>query len=121
MKVLQRIKSDLTLPIWCLAALYFSHSLFLVLHDFPDRTPVDGASVFGAWFILSWWLWHDARTNNFVLPMSYGFLVLLASPIYLPLYLFQTRGGMAFVTIGLYVLILTVPGMCLFLLLQPWP
>lgn len=121
MRILQRIKSDLSVPIGCLAALCFSYVLFLVFHDFPDNPRVEGTYRFGTCFILSWWLWHDARTLHFVLPMSYGFLVLFAAPVYAPIYLFQTRGLLAIVTIALYVLLLTLPAVCLLLLIPGNP
>jgi hypothetical protein len=38
-----------------------------------------------------------------VLPMSYGFLILFAAPIYAPIYMFQTRGWMALQTLGLFI------------------
>ena len=53
--------------------------------------------------MFSWWICHDAAECRFVLPMSYGFLILFAPPIYGSVYLFQTRGRMGFVTIGLFV------------------
>ena len=106
MTFIRRVKADLSLPIWCLAALYFSYGLFFTIHDSPpEGTPIDAVYAVGFWLILSWWLWHDAKQNRFVLPMSYGFLILLAAPIYAPIYIFQTRGWMGFVTIGLYCLI----------------
>jgi hypothetical protein len=105
MSVLQRVKSDLSLPFWCFAGLLLTYAVFQVIHDFPENARADSTYTFGSWFLISWWLWHDAKQNKFVLPMSYGFLVLFAAPIYAPVYIFQTRGWLAFVTIGLYALI----------------
>lgn len=64
---------------------------------------VDAIYDLGSWFILSWWICHDAAQCKFVLPMSYGFLILFAAPIYAPVYLFQTRGWMALQTLGLFI------------------
>lgn len=108
MRFLQRIKCDLSVPIWCLAGLYLSYVLFYASHEPPEKTAADTIYTFGSSFIVSWWLWHDARMNRFALPMSYGFLVLFALPIYAPIYIFHTRGWMGLVTIVLYSLIFSV-------------
>lgn len=39
---------------------------------------------------------------KFTLPMSYGMLMLFFLPLFAPIYLFETRGLMAFVSIALY-------------------
>lgn len=51
---------------------------------------------------ISWWLIDDARRMKFTLPMSYGMLMLFFLPLFAPIYLFETRGLMAFVSIALY-------------------
>ena len=106
MSFLQRVKSDLSLPFLCLAGLYLAYATYSLVHISPEQTSADAIYVFGFWFIVSWWLWHDAKQNRFVLPMSYGFLILFVTPLYAPIYIFQTRGWMGFVTIGLYCFIL---------------
>jgi hypothetical protein len=80
---------------------------FYLSHPTAENVTVDIVYQVGSWFILSWWICHDAAQCRFVLPMSYGFLILIASPLYAPIYMFQTRGWMGFWTIGLFIVTYT--------------
>jgi len=99
----QRLKLDVSVPFLCLFALYSAYLLFCLINPTTESGVIDVVYQLGAWFMFSWWICHDAAECRFVLPMSYGFLILFAPPIYGSVYLFQTRGRMGFVTIGLFV------------------
>ena len=99
----QRLQRDLSAPFVCFFVLQATFLLFCLLHPMAETGMVDAIYDLGSWFILSWWICHDAAQCKFVLPMSYGFLILFAAPIYAPVYLFQTRGWMALQTLGLFI------------------
>lgn len=106
MTLIQRIKSDLSLPCWCLVFVCLIYSVSFAALDGNTSQCADLVYRIGSCWGLSWWLWDDARRNHFVLPMSYGLLFLMMTPVFAPLYLFETRGRMAFVTLALYGTIL---------------
>jgi hypothetical protein len=99
----QRLRNDISIPFLCFFVLQAAFLLFCVLHPVAEIGMVDTIHQIGSWFILSWWICHDAAQCKFVLPMSYGFLILFAAPIYAPIYMFQTRGWMALQTLGLFI------------------
>jgi hypothetical protein len=101
--VLARVRGDLT---WPLAAYAGFLTIYPLLAAGSPR--VAGLALVMSWFCLSWWLWDDARRMKFVLPMGYGMTMFLILPLFLPLYLWETRGALAVVTLMLYFLIIVV-------------
>jgi hypothetical protein len=68
--------------------------------------------------LLAWWVAADSRGRPGIYrPFEFGWLVLVALPIYLPYYLFKTRGVM-----GLAILLgfLALPSLGFFLQLGLW-
>ncbi len=56
----------------------------------------DALSLWGLVFpiLLAWWVVTDSRDKPYIYkPFSFGFLVLYSLPVYLPYYLFRTRGA----------------------------
>ncbi|HUF62830.1 MAG TPA: hypothetical protein VMN36_12200 [Verrucomicrobiales bacterium] len=102
MSVLQRIRRDLSLPVWAFVALSLAHALSTAYGQAKSPVPGDAVYLLGSWFIACWWLWHDARVHRYSLPMSFGLLFLLAAPIVAPAYIFKTRRWWGLVTIALY-------------------
>ena len=105
MTLSERLRMDLSLPIWCLGALFCSYALFVLYGPERHRGMADATYTLSFWFMASWWLWHDSRIRRYPLPMSYGFLFLFFAPFVAPIYIFQTRHWWGFVTIAFYVLI----------------
>lgn len=102
--MIQRIKDDLrSVPFW----VGFGFLLLITLmtsmlgQDLPERSQLAGSAIMLV--CISWWLVDDAQRMHFVLPMGYGMLLLFFTPIFAPIYLFQTRGPWAVVSIGLYL------------------
>jgi hypothetical protein len=112
MTSLQRLKLDVSAPFICFFAMQSVYLMYCFLNPVAESGVIDVVFEVGSWFILSWWICRDAARCRFVLPMSYGFLILFLAPIYAPIYLFQTRGWMGLQTlalfVGAYVLILMV-------------
>ena len=104
MEILKRIKNDFSIPVFCFYILFIIYSICITIDLPPDRENIL-SFIFrvGLWLCCSWWLWIDAKINNFKLHSSYGFLFLIFTPIMLPVYIFQSRGWMGFVTLFLYV------------------
>ncbi len=105
MTFIERLRMDLSVPVWCMAGLMFSYGLFAIYGSQHLEGVIDGVYTLASLFILAWWLWHDARVRKYPLPMSYGFIFLLIAPIFAPFYLIQTRGWWRLLTIGLYVIL----------------
>lgn len=105
-KILDRIRMDLSPPVWCLGGLIFAYGLFEIFGSPDDQGTIEGLYGLSSWFILSWWLWHDARVCKLPLPMSWGFFFVFLVPIVGPFYIFYTRRWWGLVTLAIYLLLL---------------
>lgn len=65
--------------------------------EMPPRAEI--ASTIAEGFIMAFWVLADARKRQRNLPYDYGSLVFFAWPIAVPIYLFQTRGARALITL----------------------
>jgi|GEM_PF-6111661 len=102
----KRLRDDLrSVPFWVGFAflLLYTFMTYVLGQDLPERSQLAGSAIMLV--CVSWWLVDDARRIRFILPMGYGMLILFYLPIFGPIYLFQTRGPWAFVSIGLYLFV----------------
>jgi|SRR5437870_2711468 len=92
-----------TLMLWLFAI------AFGVAHSLPHNGGIsdraDLASRFALPFVIASWVIADARKRGRQLCYDYDSFVFLAYPIIAPIYLFQTRGVRAFVTLLLFAAI----------------
>jgi hypothetical protein len=100
--LIRRLKGDLTLPFFALSGFLLLYSLMPTFLEAPLSFRAGLLARVAVWVGISWWLIDDARRMRFTLPMNYGMLMLFYLPFFAPVYLFQTRGLMAFVSIALY-------------------
>ena len=97
-----------TLLVWVYAAAY---AIVLIAVGEP-RTISAGMDLISTWalaLVISTWVLRDARNRGRELCYDYGMFLFIGWPIVAPVYLFQTRGVRAFVTllcfIGIWLLV----------------
>src|SRR5690349_9058336 len=91
-----------TLLLWGYAAAYAIVSIVVG----RPRTLSAGMELISNWalsLVISIWIFHDARKRGRQLFYDYGMFVFFWWPVVAPVYLFQTRGVRAFVTLLCFV------------------
>jgi hypothetical protein len=63
---------------------------------------------FGQLYALGYWLHADSMRRGFELPYCGGIFVYVAGVIFIPYYLFKTRGAKAFLTLGIFVSVVVI-------------
>jgi hypothetical protein len=85
-----------TLGLW-LCVITFAVMSMLTPEGMSPRS--DFASRFTFPFIVAWWVVADARKRGRKLCYDFDSFVFFAAPVVVPVYLFQTRGVRAFLTL----------------------
>jgi hypothetical protein len=77
----------------------------LVLYEFSgaDSRRFDPLTRIALIYALGYWLLSDSRRRRYELPYCAGVILLGTGALYLPYYLFRTRGVMAFATISIFL------------------
>ena len=90
-----------------------SHSLYLGLGS-PSGMPALAAWI-ATWLFasnLSLWVLADARRQPRSLPYDLGTFVFFSWPVFVPIYLFSTRGWRAFAPLGGFLLLCLAASFC---------
>jgi hypothetical protein len=106
-----------TLMLWLCAVAFGIAALVGSNGEIPKRA--DLASRFALPLVIASWVTADARKRRKELCYDYDSFVFFASPIVVPVYLFQTRGVRAFLTLlcfaGIWLIAMAPSGVVAFL------
>jgi hypothetical protein len=93
----------------CLIALsLFVAAVEVAAYDSDFLVADNALSLWGLIFpiLLAWWVVNDSRDKPYIYkPFSFGFLVLYSLPVYLPYYLFRTRGAAGALSLAGFILL----------------
>jgi len=115
MSVVKRVKCDLSPAFLMLLAVWATSAGCASWAEGDLPRSVASASNAGILWCVLWWLRSDSVRRGEPLLLVWGLGVVFLSWVYLPLYLFQTRGAWAFFTIGLYLVLFALAGAALLL------
>src|SRR2546421_7250089 len=102
-----------TLMVWfCAVAFGIAHGLVPKGAPLPFRADIVSRIAYP--FVVTWWVLADARKRARPLCYDYDSLIYFAGLVLVPLYLFQTRGLRAFLTL------LSFAGICLVAWIAAW-
>src|SRR6185503_3846290 len=98
---------------------------FAIIPDGKMPWPADYLSSGALALILASWVVADAHKRQRKLSYDYDGFVFFAWPIVVPIYLFQTRGARAFLTLlcfaGIWLVAIIIPAVAAFILQQFLP